>query len=88
MPVKSQAQRRFMYATEEGKTDAPPSVGKDFIDASHGIKGLPEHVGEKKHGSFTKAMRHHGVAKSDDHKRHPATGSYNMGTHGNKFGKR
>ena len=44
MPVKSQAQRRFMYATAEGKTDAPPSVGKEFVQASHGIKGLPEHV--------------------------------------------
>lgn len=44
MPVESQAQRRFMYATEEGKTDAPPSVGKEFIDASHGLTGLPDHV--------------------------------------------
>lgn len=33
-----------MYATAEGKTDAPPSVGKEFVQASHGIKGLPEHV--------------------------------------------
>ena len=49
MPVVSQAQRRFMYATKEGKTDAPPSVGEDFINASHGVKGLPEHVGKKKH---------------------------------------
>ena len=44
MPVVSQAQRRFMYATEEGKTDAPKSVGRDFINASHGLKGLPEKV--------------------------------------------
>lgn len=36
-----------MFATEEGKTDAPPSVGKEFIDASHGITGLPEHVKQK-----------------------------------------
>ena len=48
MPVVSQQQRRFMYATEEGKTDAPPSVGRDFINASHGIKGLPEKVTPKK----------------------------------------
>ena len=54
MPVVSQAQRRFMYATEEGKTDADPSVGKDFINASHGLKGLPEHVGSKKHPSHPK----------------------------------
>ena len=49
MPVVSQAQRRFMYATQEGKTDVDPKVGKDFIGASHGVKGLPEHVGSKKH---------------------------------------
>jgi hypothetical protein len=44
MPVVSQAQRRWAYATEEGETSAAPSVGKDFVDASHGLKGLPEHV--------------------------------------------
>ena len=51
MPVKSQAQRRFMYAVEEGKVkDVPKSVGKDFIDASHGMKNLPEHVKKSKKG--------------------------------------
>jgi hypothetical protein len=44
MPVKSQAQRRFMYATMEGKTAAPKSVGKEFIQASHGRKNLPERL--------------------------------------------
>lgn len=44
MPVVSQAQRRFMYATAEGKTDAPKAVGQEFVQASHGITGLPEHV--------------------------------------------
>ena len=85
MPVVSNAQRRFMYATEEGKTDAPASVGKDFIDASHGVKGLPEHV--SKHKSFTDAMKSHGVAKGGA-KRHPSTAHYNMGPQGNRFGKR
>ncbi len=43
MPVVSQSQRRFMYAAEEGKVPGvKPSVGKDFIDASHGITDLPE----------------------------------------------
>lgn len=42
VPVKSQAQRRWAFATAEGKTDAPPSVGKEFVEASHGIKNLPE----------------------------------------------
>jgi len=44
MPVVSQAQRRWAYATAEGKTDAPKSVGREFVNASHGLKGLPEHV--------------------------------------------
>lgn len=45
MPVKSQAQRRFMYAAEKGKVPGvAKSVGADFINASHGVKGLPEHV--------------------------------------------
>lgn len=40
-----------MYATKEGKTDVDPKVGADFVNASHGLKGLPEHVGSKKHPS-------------------------------------
>lgn len=47
MPVVSQAQRRWAFATEEGKTDAPKKVGAEFINASHGLKGLPEHVAKK-----------------------------------------
>ena len=31
MPVKSDAQRRFMYASLAGKTDVPPSVAKKFV---------------------------------------------------------
>jgi len=85
MPVKSQAQRRFMYATAAGKTDAPPSVGKEFIEASHGLKGLPEHV--SKHKGFTDSMKSHGVAAGPN-KRHPSTQHYGMGPDGNKFRKR
>jgi hypothetical protein len=47
MPVKSDAQRRFMYATAAGKTDAPPAVGREFLAASHGLKGLPKRVRHK-----------------------------------------
>ena len=53
MPVKSQAQRRWAYATAEGKTDTDPSVGKEFVEASHGLKGLPERV--KSHPSAAKS---------------------------------
>lgn len=44
MPVVSQAQRRWAYATAEGKTGTDPKVGRDFVESSHGIKGLPEYV--------------------------------------------
>ena len=47
MPVVSEAQRRFMFATEKGQTDAPPSVGRDFINASHGLRNLPKRVKHK-----------------------------------------
>ena len=31
MPLKSEAQKRFMYASLAGKTDVPPSVAKKFV---------------------------------------------------------
>ena len=34
MPVKSEKQRRFMYASLAGKTDVPPSVAKKFVGPS------------------------------------------------------
>lgn len=46
MPVVSQQQRKFMYATEEGKANVDPSVGRDFIAASHGLRGLPARIGK------------------------------------------
>jgi len=36
-----------MFATEKGQTDAPPSVGRDFINASHGLRNLPKRVKHK-----------------------------------------
>ena len=62
MPPKSQAQRRWAYATVEGKTDAPKSVGEEFL--GHGIKGLPDRVkpmgkGMQKKGKSAKSLRHH-----------------------------
>jgi hypothetical protein len=56
MPVTSQAQRRFMYATAEGKTNVAPSVGKEFVTASKGIKDLPERVGPKKRIALTRRL--------------------------------
>jgi hypothetical protein len=31
MPIKSEAQRRFMYASLAGKTDVSPSVARRFV---------------------------------------------------------
>jgi hypothetical protein len=31
VPLKSEAQKRFMYASLAGKTDVPPSVAKKFV---------------------------------------------------------
>jgi hypothetical protein len=56
MPVRSQAQRRFMYAAAEG---VAPSVGREFVNSSKGVEGLPARVKPKakvKHRSpFAKA---------------------------------
>lgn len=60
MPVKSQAQRRLMYAAAEGKVPGiKKSVGSEFVNASHGITGLPEHVG----GHDTPGAHYMSVAK-------------------------
>ncbi len=45
MPVVSQAQRRFMYAAAEGRVPGvKPRVGAEFVQASKGLTGLPEHI--------------------------------------------
>ena len=47
MPMRSQAQRALMYATEEGAdTGVPKSVAKEFIAADKPGK-LPAKVGDK-----------------------------------------
>jgi len=43
MPVKSEKQRRFMYASLAGKTDVSPSVAKKFVGPSaHEESGMKE----------------------------------------------
>jgi hypothetical protein len=53
MPVVSQDQRRAMYAAAEGKSNLgiPKSVGREFVQSSHGLTGLPE-----KKSSVTQAI--------------------------------
>ena len=39
MPLKSEAQKRFMYASLAGKTDVPPSVAKKFVGPKAHLQG-------------------------------------------------
>lgn len=52
MPVVSKAQNAAMHAAAEGKSTLgiPKSVGKDFVNASHGesVKSLPDRVSKKR----------------------------------------
>lgn len=61
MPVKSDAQRRFMYASLAGKTDVPPSVAKKFVGpkahAEGGIMKKESPAMMKKELAFMKAKK-------------------------------
>jgi hypothetical protein len=86
MPSVSGAQHRAMAAAASGHSTLgiPADVGSDFM---HADKGNPAAKGTK-HKDFTDAMKSHGVAKGNgEHKRHPATGHYGMGSRGNRYGK-
>lgn len=49
MPAVSQAQRRLMFAAKEGKVPSiTPAVGAEFVNASKGVTGLPDHVKKAK----------------------------------------
>ena len=64
MPVQSEKQRRFMYASLEGKTDVPPSVAKKFVGPkAHAEGGIMKESKEmmKKEVSF---MKKKGAPKS------------------------
>ena len=51
MPVRSEKQKRFMYASLAGKTDVPPSVAKKFVGPKAHAEG-----GEMKMSPAKKAM--------------------------------
>jgi hypothetical protein len=54
MPFKSKAQAAAMHAAEqgEGEIGIPEKVGKEFVEASQGMKvgKLPKRKGKGKHG--------------------------------------
>ena len=60
MPVVSKAQNRAMHAAEEGHSTLgiPASVGRDFVQASRGMKvgKLPERKGKKARHKPRKGM--------------------------------
>lgn len=61
MPVKSDAQRRLMYAAAEGKVPSiSKKIGEEFINASHGIKNLPNKVTDDKIEKFKRLKKHMG----------------------------
>lgn len=47
MPAKSQAQLRFMFAAER-RGELPTGTAKRWADHTPDIKGLPQHVGDRK----------------------------------------
>lgn len=59
MPVKSQAQRRLMYAAEEGNVPSiSKKIGEEFINASHGMKNLPNHISDDKINKFSRLKKY------------------------------
>jgi len=52
MPIKSEAQRKAMYAAAEGKSNIgiPKKVGKEFVKAGAASKNLPNKVPKKASG--------------------------------------
>jgi hypothetical protein len=58
MPVESEKQRRFMYASLAGKTDVPPSVAKKFVGPKAHAEG-----GTVKKESPAMEMRHAAAMK-------------------------
>jgi hypothetical protein len=71
MPVESQAQNAAMHAAAEGESTLgiPKKVGKEFVNASHGmkVKRLPKHVRHQ-----AKSMRNRGMISEKAAKKHLA----------------
>jgi len=64
VPIKSDAQRRFMYASLAGKTDVPPSVAKKFVGPkAHKADGGAVKESEVKKPPMSPAKKAHGKAE-------------------------
>ena len=64
MPVKSDKQRRFMYASLAGKTDVPPSVAKKFVGPNAHAEGGEVKESKKMVGKELAFMKEKGAPKS------------------------
>lgn len=65
MPVQSEKQRRFMYASLAGKTDVPPSVAKKFVGPkAHKAEGGEMKESKKLVGKELAFMKKKGAPKS------------------------
>ena len=64
MPVKSEKQRRFMYASLAGKTDVPPSVAKKFVGPKAHAEGGEMKESKKMVGKELAFMKKKGAPKS------------------------
>ena len=64
MPVKSDAQRRFMYASLAGKTDVPPSVAKKFVGPKAHAEGGIMKESKKMVGKELAFMKKKGAPKA------------------------
>ena len=71
MPVQSEKQRRFMYASLAGKTDVPPSVAKKFVGPeahkeSEMKKPMPAFLMKKDEKKPAKKMSSGGFTRAAD----------------------
>ena len=63
MPIKSERQRRFMYASLAGKTDVPASVAKKFVGPKAHNDGGAVKESEMKKPPMSPAKKAHGKAE-------------------------
>ena len=80
MPVKSEKQRRFMYASLAGKTDVPPSVAKKFVGPKSHAEGGEMKESKKMVGKELAFMKKKGApAAMIKHEKAEAKGKKMMG---------
>lgn len=91
MPVQSEKQRRFMYASLAGKTDVPPSVAKKFVGPKAHAEGgsmkeskemMKKEVSFMKKKGAPKAMIKHEMAEAKGKTKKMSSGGYTRAADG------